>query len=103
MKFVARAFVPALMVAAGALALTPAQALAGHGCKSDIETEATVPGVGPHAKRHATRAAIGAWKRTVAAKHGWAYTSWSRAKDRDVRCDSGRGKTECEVEANPCL
>lgn len=109
MKFVSRAIVPALVpaLALAAMMMLPAtSASASHrgGCKSDIETEATVHGTGPGAARQATRAAVAAWKNAVAAKHGWTYASWSRAQDRDVRCDTHRlnGTTECEVEANPC-
>lgn len=97
----ARMMIPALALSA-AVALLPATAEAGH-CKRDVEAEATVLGVGPGAKHRAVRAAIGAWKREVAAKYGWSYASWSKAQEKRMRCGSRLGgKTECEVEADPC-
>ena len=106
MKIISRATMTAVGLAAG-LALVPGGAFANHdrdNCKSDIEAEATVHGTGPGAAHEAKSAAVAAWKHAVAAKHGWAYARWSRAGDKDLRCDTHKrkGTTECEAEADPC-
>jgi hypothetical protein len=88
----------------GAVAILPSAADARPaGCKADKEAEASVPGTGPQAERAAVRAAIAAWKHEVAAEYGWSYARWSKAQEKRGRCGSRGGKTECEVEADPCL
>ena len=106
MKPTSRALIPVFALAASMVCLPLAPASASHrdNCKSDIEAEATVHGTGPGAMHHAKSAAVAAWKHAVAAKHGWSYASWSRAGDKDLRCDTHKhkGTTECEAEADPC-
>jgi hypothetical protein len=104
MRLILRTIVAAMAVAACAVGLAATTADAGHRgpCAGDEDAEATVPGTGPDAVVHARRAAVWAWKHEVAKEHGWAYARWSLARDKKVECDSDDGKTECEVEAEPC-
>ena len=49
------------------------------------------------------RSAKNLWRAAVTAKYGSAWSSWSRAASRTVKCDRIGTKYGCVASANPCL
>ena len=53
-------------------------------------------------ERRARDNAIANWKRRVRDTHGWSYSLWSKAEERDIRCGGGASAKHCTVSAKPC-
>jgi len=53
-------------------------------------------------ERRARENAIANWKRRVRDTHGWRYSLWSRAEERDIRCGGGASAKHCTASARPC-
>jgi hypothetical protein len=94
-------FVGALLAAALLTAAPPAHA---NTCKEAIAAKARSAAQLSDAsrERRARENAIDNWKRRVRDTHGWSYSFWSRAEERDVKCGGGSSAKHCTVSARPC-
>ena len=84
--------------------LTAAAPAQGQTCKDAISAKARSAAQLSDAsrERRARENAISNWKRRVRDTHGWKYSVWSRAKDKDVRCGGSASAKHCTASAKPC-
>jgi len=53
-------------------------------------------------ERRARENATANWKRRVRDTHGWRYSLWSKAEEREIRCGGGASAKHCTASAKPC-
>ncbi|MEO0620239.1 MAG: hypothetical protein AAFZ01_13285 [Pseudomonadota bacterium] len=81
------------------LAATPTEA-----CRANVRAFGASGGYAPQfLKRQLARArALTDWRNRVRDLHGSAFTTWARARQREIACDTALGKQHCVAQAKPC-
>lgn len=89
-----------VFVVAGALAAPPASA---YQCKNfAVMGGNSITHHKAGNKMWAQRTAIAGWRKTVQSKQGLAWSLWSNAKSKSVRCNKVGSKWACKAAGRPC-
>ena len=96
------AILAALVLAAGLMAgLEPAAAKT---CKAKVSAIGLSTGKAEVRIREARarKAALGVWRSKAQKANGMAYRFWSRADEKEIACQSAKGRSRCLISARPC-